>query len=69
MKIYADMREIRKRMPYRCGKCRRKTKRNDKHDAYYCGPCNRWTEKTCGDAGCDSCHNRPAKPLKRKTRA
>lgn len=65
MKLDED--RFRERMPYRCGKCRRKTKLNNKHDAYYCGPCNRWTEEVCSDPGCDSCHKRPAKPLKRKS--
>lgn len=69
MKVDVDQKRMRERMPYRCGKCRRKAKLNQTHDAYYCSRCNRWTEPACSDAGCESCYARPAKPLKRRARA
>ena len=47
-----------------CSKCNKKTLYYyELYDAFFCASCNEWHDKTCGDASCDYCNNRPDRPL------
>jgi len=46
----------------RCHKCIEALNYAAEFDAYFCATCDEWDEKQCGDARCEFCAKRPARP-------
>jgi hypothetical protein len=52
----------RRRVVHLCERCKIPLFRSALLDAWWCPRCDRWAESTCGDAACDACAARPARP-------
>jgi uncharacterized CHY-type Zn-finger protein len=49
-----------------CVKCEELLSFSARYDATFCKVCNEWREKACNAPDCESCLNRPLRPIKEK---